>query len=365
MSGLDDFIGQTAIKALLRPKIQAAKNTGTSVPHLLLCGRKEQGKSSLAAALAAEMGVAFSCVSAEAMEKTLDLTGPLTSVCERGIFTVSEVESLRPALADILVDVISALHFDIAIGVGPGARTHTIAMPRFTFVGTSSKPWLVDERIRRWCIPCEFAGYSEVEAAEIVMAIAKKKGIQLDADAAYEVASRCKGKPGDAEVFLQKAINHFSFTGSEQVGRSTIVWLSDFLGLGYVYPDEVMLTDQLRQMTGIEFEHWVADLFRRSGFQVETTQASGDHGVDLRVSRDHRLVVVQCKRWDSAVGEPILRDLYGAMMAANANSGCLVTTGSFTAQAQRFAEGKPLCLMGWDTLMEVVRSREKLEQLLR
>jgi restriction system protein len=118
-------------------------------------------------------------------------------------------------------------------------------------------------------------------------------------------------------------------------------------------------------MNGIEFENWVADLFRRGGFQVESTQASGDHGVDLWVSRNHCLSIVQCKRWDSAVGEPILRDLYGAMMSANAKSGCLVTTGSFTAQAQRFAHGRPLCLIGWDSLMEAARSPETLVEMVR
>ena len=105
-------------------------------------------------------------------------------------------------------------------------------------------------------------------------------------------------------------------------------------------------------MDGLEFEHWVADLFRRAGFQVEITQASGDHGVDLWASIGNRLVAVQCKRWDGMVGEPVLRDLYGAMTAAKAHSGCLVTTGTFTAQAHQFSKDKSLCLVGFDALME-------------
>ena len=74
-------------------------------------------------------------------------------------------------------------------------------------------------------------------------------------------------------------------------------------------PTLLVVADQIRAMDGLEFEHWVADLFRRAGFQVEITQASGDHGVDLWASFGNHVVAVQCKRWDGMVGEPVLRDL--------------------------------------------------------
>src|SRR5436190_24069630 len=116
-------------------------------------------------------------------------------------------------------------------------------------------------------------------------------------------------------------------------------------------------------MDGMEFERWVAELFRKAGFDVEFTPATGDHGVDLWASTVDGLVAVQCKRWDGAVGEPVLRDLFGAVVAANARSGCLVTTGAFTAQAHKFAEGKPIQLVGLDCLMEAARSPELLGRL--
>ena len=122
--------------------------------------------------------------------------------------------------------------------------------------------------------------------------------------------------------------------------------------------------DKLKTMDGLEFEHWVAHLFRRAGFQVEVTQASGDHGIDLVASSQGRLIAVQCKRWDGTVGEPILRDLYGAMMAMNAHSGCLVTTGSITAQAHQFAKDKPISLLDFDSVMEIVQSPDALRQRL-
>jgi len=364
MPGFEDFIGQTAVKDLIRPKIKVARTTGTTLPHLLICGGKEHGKTTFAAAIAAEMGAQFSLVSGATLVSHLDLTGLASNLKNGQLFAVADVESVAPPVLEDLVEAISAFRITIRVGVGPSAKVHSLPLPKFTFVCTSSKPWLVDERLRRWCIPCQFASYSQEEAGEIVRAIARKKGLQIDADAASEIASQCKRRPGDVEVFLQKVANHFSFVPSDRIGRSTLIALSDFLGSGSPHPDEQALTDQLRQMDGIEFEHWVADLFRRGGFQVETTQASGDHGVDLWVSIESRLTAVQCKRWDSPVGEPVVRDLYGAMVAEGAKSGCLVTTGSFTAQAHRFAEGKPLYLMGWEFLMAAVRSPEALGQAL-
>jgi HJR/Mrr/RecB family endonuclease len=223
---------------------------------------------------------------------------------------------------------------------------------------------MVDERIRRWCIPCQFSSYSQREAEEIVLRIAHKKGLPLDANGATEIAVQCSFKPGEAEIFLQKVANHFPFKPSDRIDRSMVLLLSEFLGSGNAYPALLVVADEVRKMGGIEFEHWVAELFKRAVFQVEVTQASGDHGVDLWVTKAGALVAVQCKRWDGALGEPVLRDLFGSMISGGAQSGCVVTTGSFTAQAQQFAKGKPLHLIGFDTLMQAAKSPEGLARML-
>jgi hypothetical protein len=365
MSGLDDFIGQTALKNLIRAKVRVAQASGTTLPHLLLCGEREQGKLTFAAAVAEEMTTSISSASAEALARLLGLTGLLSNVRQGQVVGVSDVESLQSSVLDGLVEAVSAFRVHICVGVGPNAKTHILPVPKFTFVGTSSKPWLVDERIRRWCIPCKFAPYSQEEAAQIVLRIAHKKGIQIDATAASEIATRCQLRPGEAEVFLQKLANHFSFKGSDRIDHALLVVLSEFLGSGSLYPDILTLTDQVRQMGGVEFEHWVADLFKKCGFHVETTPHSGDHGVDLFIASRGHVIAVQCKRWDGTVGEPVVRDLYGAMMASHAKSGCLVTTGSFTAQAHAFARGKPLYLVGLDLLMEAAKSPDALTRALQ
>jgi HJR/Mrr/RecB family endonuclease len=363
MPGLDDFVGQATVKDLLQSKIRLANATGTALPHLLICGEKEQGKVTFATCIAHEMGVPCSSARADGLMATLDLTGLLSNVRARQILIIDEVDALRPSVLDYFVQAISTFRVDIMVGAGAGARLHTLPIPKFSAVATTSRPWMVDERIRRWCIPCQFSSYSQREAGEIVLRIAQKKGLPLDTDGATEIAAQCRFMPGEAEIFLQKVSNHFPFKPPDRIDRSMVLLLSEFLGSGNAYPSLLAVADEVRKMGGIEFEHWVAELFKRAGFQVEVTQASGDHGVDLWVTKEGVLVAVQCKRWDGALGEPVLRDLFGSMISGGAQSGCAVTTGSFTAQAEQFAKGKPLHLIGFDSLMQAATSPETLARM--
>lgn len=309
--------------------------------------------------------VCITQVSPDRLVKFLDLTGALTTVRARQVLAINDVEAIRPPIFDGLIEAISNFQVSLMIGAGAGARKHMIPLPKFTFVGTTSKPWLVDDRLRRWCIPCQFASYTLEEAAQIVMRIAQEKSILLDLDAAFDVAAQFRLRPGEVATFLQRVASHSPFGPSDQIDRSRLRQLNEFLGSGNIYPDMLTVADQLRTMDGTEFEHWVGELFRRAGFRVEITQPSGDHGVDLWVSTEGCLIAVQCKRWDGSVGEPVVRDLYGAMMAGKAQWGCVVTTGSFTGQAELFSADKPLYLMALDSLMEAAKSPEVLARMLK
>lgn len=105
----------------------------------------------------------------------------------------------------------------------------------------------------------------------------------------------------------------------------------------------------LDKMSGVEFEKLILKLVHRMGFEAETTKASGDGGMDIIAYNSQPFLegkyIIQCKRWVSSVGEPILRDLYGVVMSERANKGILVTTGNFTSGAIRFSEGKPIELI--------------------
>lgn len=104
----------------------------------------------------------------------------------------------------------------------------------------------------------------------------------------------------------------------------------------------------LRQLTPDRFEDWCATRLRELGYDVTVTGGHGDHGVDLFARKDGELTVVQCKRfgYSESVGEPQIRDLYGAMHDAGATGAIAITTGQYTRQAMDWIRGKPLQLWG-------------------
>lgn len=105
--------------------------------------------------------------------------------------------------------------------------------------------------------------------------------------------------------------------------------------------------DELKAMTPIEFEEWVAARFKDLGYKVKATAVSGDHGVDLVARRENEKVVIQCKRYrDSTIGEPVMRDLYGTMQHESADRAYLVTTSYLTPAALSWSRGKPIEM--WD-----------------
>lgn len=112
----------------------------------------------------------------------------------------------------------------------------------------------------------------------------------------------------------------------------------------------------LKSMDPILFEHLTGALFEEQGYRVETTVASGDEGVDVKLRKGFKTAVVQCKRYGGSVGQPVVRDLYGTMLHNKAAEAYLVTTGSITKQAQEWSEGKPIELVDGFTLVEWIAS---------
>lgn len=118
---------------------------------------------------------------------------------------------------------------------------------------------------------------------------------------------------------------------------------------------------QLKAMDPIVFEHLTAALFAREGYTAEATIASGDEGIDVIATKNFRKAVIQCKRYDGSVGQPVIRDLYGTMIHNQAHEAYLVTTATITKQAQEWAQGKPIRLVdGYDLVNWIARSSDSL-----
>ena len=118
-------------------------------------------------------------------------------------------------------------------------------------------------------------------------------------------------------------------------------------------------------MNGRDFEREVLKLLQAQGFIAEMTEATADGGIDIVAKRTDPLLagkyIVQCKSWTKPVGEPLVRDLYGVVMAENANKGILITTSRFTDSARAFAEGKALELIDGQMWNDLLAQRPDVE----
>lgn len=115
---------------------------------------------------------------------------------------------------------------------------------------------------------------------------------------------------------------------------------------------------QLQSMAPSEFEAWVQKLFRNRGYFVTNTPDTADHGIDLEVATpDGEHGIVQCKRYEGTVGEPVVRDLFGVMEHENVQRGFLVTTGRISQEAELWAQDKPIELIDGEQLVKLANER--------
>ena len=124
----------------------------------------------------------------------------------------------------------------------------------------------------------------------------------------------------------------------------------------------VSLNREVGSLSPYEFERFVSNLFRQDGWETSVTPEGRDTGIDIELYRrsDGTRAVVQCKQWKANVGQPVVRDLYGALMHVQADKGYVVTTGGFTKGALEFVEGKPIELIGRGRLLQwTERASEK------
>jgi len=128
---------------------------------------------------------------------------------------------------------------------------------------------------------------------------------------------------------------------------------------------EVRTQNAVKSMTWQEFEMLVGEAFRRQGYSVRETAAGADGGVDLELRKDGELYLVQCKQWRATkVGVSIVRELFGAMAAAGATGAYVVTSGVFTKEAQRFAEGRNITLVDGDALQILIAQAQETKAAL-
>lgn len=218
---LADFIGQEQARANLSVFIEAAKQRGEALDHVLFVGPPGLGKTTLAQIMAAEMGVGFRATSGPVIAKAGDLAALLTNLEERDVLFIDEIHRLSPAVEEILYPAMEDFQLDLIIGEGPAARSVKIDLARFTLVGATTRAGLLTNPLRdRFGIPVRLNFYSEAELERIVTRGARVLAIGMADDGANEIARRARGTPRIAGRLLRRVRDFASVAGAAAIDRA-------------------------------------------------------------------------------------------------------------------------------------------------
>jgi holliday junction DNA helicase RuvB len=268
---LADFAGQPHVREQLSIAIEAAKQRGEAMDHVLLCGPPGLGKTTLAAIVAHELSVPLDQTAGPILQKKLDLTGILSNVRARQVFFVDEIHRLQPDVEEILYAALEDFRLDILIGAGPGARTHSITLPAFTAVGATTRQGLLSAPLRsRFGIVLRLDPYDEETLGKIVERSAGLLTIAITSDAAREIARRGRGTPRIANRLLRRVRDYAQVRASGHIDLPVAQTALDLLKVDRYGLDEV---DQKIMLT-------VADKYGGGPVGLSTIAASIDEQAD-------------------------------------------------------------------------------------
>ncbi|MBR4451201.1 MAG: Holliday junction branch migration DNA helicase RuvB [Clostridia bacterium] len=251
---LADYIGQDKVKDNLSVYIEAAKQRGEPLDHVLLYGPPGLGKTTLAGIIANEMGVNFRVTSGPAIEKPGDLAALLTNLSEGDVLFIDEIHRLSRQVEEVLYPAMEDNELDIIIGKGPSARSIRLDLNKFTLVGATTRAGQLSAPLRdRFGVIFRLELYTTEQLAEIVNRSSGILGIGIDPEGANEIASRSRGTPRIANRFLKRARDFAQIMGDGSITKEAAsVALSkmevDNLGLDSV--DRLILSSMIRNYNG-------------------------------------------------------------------------------------------------------------------
>ncbi|CAH2212615.1 Holliday junction branch migration DNA helicase RuvB [Tepidibacter aestuarii] len=251
---LGGYLGQEKAKEKLKIFIEAAKNRGEQLDHVLLYGPPGLGKTTLSTIISNEMGVNIRITSGPAIERAGDLAAILTNLNENDVLFIDEIHRINRNVEEVLYPAMEDFCLDIIIGKGPSARSIRLDLPKFTLIGATTRAGMLTSPLRdRFGVICKLDLYNVDELSSIVKRSSGILGCDIDERAAIEIGKRSRGTPRIANRLLKRVRDYAQVKGNgminEEIANLALEMLEiDSLGLDYV--DKKLMMNIIEKFSG-------------------------------------------------------------------------------------------------------------------